>query len=137
MSGTQLQVKLTTTAIAWRDHIFAWQASGLSQTEYCSRHKVNINQFWNWKCKFNQAGITKKIRTKHPTTPFVPVTVTDTDAAVGQKEATSGDSGVSVALALCLLDEPGLDLERARLDTNGSESLDKQGAIAILAQIGG
>ncbi len=26
MSGTQFQVKLTTTAIAWRDHIFAWES---------------------------------------------------------------------------------------------------------------
>jgi hypothetical protein len=44
MSGAHLPVKLTTTAIAWREPIFNWQASGLSQTKYSSRHKININQ---------------------------------------------------------------------------------------------
>ena len=29
----------------WKNHIEAWQASGLSQTEYCRRHGLNANTF--------------------------------------------------------------------------------------------
>ncbi|MDE2463742.1 MAG: hypothetical protein KGO02_08525 [Alphaproteobacteria bacterium] len=66
----------------------------MSQTEYCSLHDININQFWNWKSKFNRAGITKKVRSTRQTEPFVSVTVSD-DAPSGQ---TASDSGVTVVL---------------------------------------
>ena len=29
----------------WKKHIEAWQASGLSQVEYCRRHGLNANTF--------------------------------------------------------------------------------------------
>ena len=29
----------------WKKHIEAWQASGLSQAEYCRRHGLNANTF--------------------------------------------------------------------------------------------
>ena len=29
----------------WKKHIADWQASGLSQTEYCRRHGLNANTF--------------------------------------------------------------------------------------------
>jgi hypothetical protein len=98
MSSDHLQAKLTATAIAWRQHIFDWRASGLSQTEYCSRHKISIQQFWNWKSKFNKAGITKKDRSKLPAEAFVAVTVTDQDTAAGAITPTGGDSGVTVVI---------------------------------------
>lgn len=96
---SNLPVKLTTTAVAWRNHIFAWQESGLSQTEYCLRHVININQFWNWKSRFNRAGVTKKVRSKPPAEQFVAVTVTDSDTAARQTQITSGDSGIIVVIS--------------------------------------
>lgn len=41
------------------------------------------------------------------------------------------------ALALCLLDEHGFDLDKAKLNTNGPESLGKGDAIAILTSSSG
>ena len=29
----------------WKNHIEAWQSSGLSQAEYCRRHGLNANTF--------------------------------------------------------------------------------------------
>lgn len=29
----------------WKNHIEAWQASGLSQADYCRRHGLNTNSF--------------------------------------------------------------------------------------------
>ncbi len=29
----------------WKDHIEAWQASGLSQAAYCRQHGLNVNTF--------------------------------------------------------------------------------------------
>lgn len=35
----------------WREHISAWQASGLSQTAYCRRHELKLNTFAYWRSK--------------------------------------------------------------------------------------
>ncbi len=32
----------------WKNHIEAWQASGLSQAEYCRRHGLNANTLVGW-----------------------------------------------------------------------------------------
>ena len=29
----------------WRQHIEAWQGSGLSQAEYCAKEKINVSTF--------------------------------------------------------------------------------------------
>jgi len=35
----------------WQRHISAWQASHLSQSEYCSRKAIKLNTFGAWKRK--------------------------------------------------------------------------------------
>lgn len=35
----------------WQRHISAWQASQLSQSEYCRRNKIALNTFGAWKRK--------------------------------------------------------------------------------------
>ncbi len=35
----------------WLDHVEAWQKSGITQTEYCRNHKLNLKSFSNWKLK--------------------------------------------------------------------------------------
>jgi hypothetical protein len=35
----------------WESHIKAWEDSGLSQIEYCNRHKLSRHRFTYWKCK--------------------------------------------------------------------------------------
>jgi len=35
----------------WQRHIRAWQASQLSQSEYCRRNKIALNTFGAWKRK--------------------------------------------------------------------------------------
>jgi hypothetical protein len=36
----------------WSTHINDWQASRLSQTEYCRRHELKFHQFVYWRRKF-------------------------------------------------------------------------------------
>ncbi len=36
----------------WRTHITSWQASRLSQTEYCRRHELKFHQFVYYRRKF-------------------------------------------------------------------------------------
>jgi hypothetical protein len=33
---------------AWREHVRAWRASGLSRTAYCQRHDLEVNTFHHW-----------------------------------------------------------------------------------------
>jgi hypothetical protein len=35
----------------WAAHLANWQASGLTQTEYCRRENIDPNSFSNWKRK--------------------------------------------------------------------------------------
>lgn len=98
MSDDHLPVKLTPTATAWRDHILAWQTSGLTQQAYCDQHHVKLAQFWNWKSKFNQAGITQKGRRRPSVEPFVAVEVTDHDAGPARTGVDCTDSGVIITM---------------------------------------
>jgi len=36
----------------WNAHITNWQASQLSQTEYCRRHELKFHQFVYWRRKY-------------------------------------------------------------------------------------
>ena len=36
----------------WNTHITSWQASWLSQAEYCRRHELKFHQFVYWRRKF-------------------------------------------------------------------------------------
>jgi len=33
----------------WVDHIQAWQASGISQVEYCRQNNLKMHQWWYWR----------------------------------------------------------------------------------------
>ena len=36
----------------WKTHIVSWQASCISQAEYCRRHELKFHQFVYWRRKF-------------------------------------------------------------------------------------
>jgi hypothetical protein len=36
----------------WKTHIASWQASRVSQTEYCRRHELKFHQFVYWRRKY-------------------------------------------------------------------------------------
>ena len=46
------QQELEQNRLDWNTHITSWQASRLSQTEYCRRHKLKFHQFVYWRRKF-------------------------------------------------------------------------------------
>jgi hypothetical protein len=46
------QQELEQKRLDWNTHITSWQASRLSQTEYCRRHKLKFHQFVYWRRKF-------------------------------------------------------------------------------------
>jgi hypothetical protein len=40
----------------WEKHIAQWNASGLSQVEYCRTNKIALSSFQNWKRKLKPGG---------------------------------------------------------------------------------
>ena len=59
-----------------------WQASGLTQTEYCQRHKINPSTFRGWIACAREAGAPTKIpnKPKHLAMTIVPVSVQEIPA---------------------------------------------------------
>jgi len=84
----------------WKTHIASWQASCVSQAEYCRRHELKFHQFVYWRRKF----IAK------PSTPLSLVQVPL--AAVARAAGYfSPSAALRVALApdVCIEVSPGFD----------------------------
>ncbi|WP_299735738.1 hypothetical protein [uncultured Endozoicomonas sp.] len=45
----------------WQQRVNNWQQSGLSQTEWCKQHQLNIHQLSYWKRKLSQQPESKII----------------------------------------------------------------------------
>ena len=67
-------------SVHWKKHIEDWQASGLSQAEYCRRHGLNANTFSGRLHRYRSQGL-------DPQPGLVPVHVQPLPKAV---EAVSG-----------------------------------------------
>jgi hypothetical protein len=84
----------------WKTHIASWQASRVSQTEYCRRHELKFHQFVYWRRKF----------TPKPSVPMslVQVPVAAVARATGY---FSQSAALRVALApdVCIEVSPGFD----------------------------
>jgi len=84
----------------WNTHINSWQASRLSQTEYCRRHELKFHQFVYWRRKF----IPK---------PKVPIPLVQVPAAAVARAAGYGSRPpalrVTLAPDLCIEVSPGFD----------------------------
>lgn len=44
-------MKQTEKAQFWKQHFAAWQASSLSQAEYCKRHGLKVSNFAYWRTR--------------------------------------------------------------------------------------
>jgi len=85
---------------SWKTHIGSWQASRVSQAEYCRRHELKFHQFVYWRRKF----------TPKPSTPLSLVQVPL--AAVARAAGYfSPSAALRVALApdVCIEVCPGFD----------------------------
>lgn len=84
----------------WNAHITSWQASQLSQTEYCRRHELKFHQFVYWRRKFVP-------------TPAIPISLVQVPAAALARATGYGPraAALRVALApdLCIEVSPGFD----------------------------
>ena len=84
----------------WKTRIANWQASRLSQTEYCRRHELKFHQFVYWRRKFTPK-------------PSVPISLVQVPvAAVARATSYSSQSAaLRVALApdVCIEVSPGFD----------------------------
>ncbi len=56
----------------WIRHVAAWQASGLSQAEYCRRHDVVVGSFGRWASKLRSESGTSLVEVSKglPTRPI-------------------------------------------------------------------
>jgi hypothetical protein len=84
----------------WKTHITSWQASRLSQAEYCRRHELKFHQFVYW-------------RRKYIPKPTVPISLIQVPAAAVARATGcySQPAALRVALApdLCIEVCPGFD----------------------------
>jgi hypothetical protein len=84
----------------WNTHITNWQASRLSQAEYCRRHELKFHQFVYWRRKF----VPK---------PKVPISLVQVPAGAVARATGYGPrpAALRVALApdLCIEVSPGFD----------------------------
>ena len=84
----------------WNAHITRWQASRLSQTEYCRRHELKFHQFVYWRRKYIPKATD-------------PISLVQVPAAAVARVAgySSPSSALRVALApdLCIEVFPGFD----------------------------
>jgi hypothetical protein len=84
----------------WKTHITSWQASRVSQAEYCRRHELKLHHFVYWRRKF----IPK---------PYVPVSLVQVPTAAVARATgyASPPAALRVAVApdLCIEVSPGFD----------------------------
>jgi hypothetical protein len=84
----------------WKTRITNWQASRLSQTEYCRRHELKFHQFVYWRRKFAPKAAT-------------PICLIQVPTAAVARAAGPGSMppALRVALApdLCIEVSPGFD----------------------------
>ena len=84
----------------WNTHITSWQASRLSQAEYCRRHELKFHQFVYWRRKFVPKS-------------KVPISLVQVSAAAVARAVGYGSRppALRVALAadLCIEVSPGFD----------------------------
>lgn len=83
----------------WAAHIENWQASGLTQTDYCRREGIDPNSFSNWKRKLREASDSKVDPgfVELPTTVNLPASENQAPPLI---EFVIGGNGVSFRLNL-------------------------------------
>ena len=84
----------------WNTHITDWQASRLSQTEYCRRHELKFHRFVYWR---------RKLASK----AAIPISLVQVPAAAVARASGyfSPSTALRVALApdICIEVSPGFD----------------------------
>lgn len=100
----------TRNAKWWLDHIEAWQKSGITQTEYCRSHQLNIKSFSNWKLRHvieSRKGREQEIpifTSSQSAVPLIPVVISEQNCSAKEVEdeklplPNAGFSGVTLIL---------------------------------------
>lgn len=70
----------------WKQHIEDWQASDLSQVEYCRQHRLIVHRFTYWKQKFTSNPAQSLIELKIPAVQYsqIPSSTTSLRLAVNR-----------------------------------------------------
>ena len=93
MANEERKSELEALRQYWKEQIESWQASGLSQSEFCQRHNLKLHRFVYWRKRF--------IR---PVNPVCPQGIVDLPIAISAaKRVTTvpGDAmpgGISVVI---------------------------------------
>lgn len=92
----------------WLDHVEAWQKSGISQTDYCRSHKLNLKSFSNWKLKHVKESHKSReqeipiFTSSHTAIPLIPVAISEQLSSAKEAEIqtpplpNAGFSGVTL-----------------------------------------
>ena len=72
----------------WQQHIAAWQASGITQADYCKKHGLVPHTFWYWKKKFSPMP-PSSAPAAVPVAPFIPLTIMEAPQADRMPDAAA------------------------------------------------
>ena len=61
MEKSQRQIENKEKRKKWKKHMEAWEESGITQTEYCQLHGLNVCQFTYWKSQLKKKTDTSTI----------------------------------------------------------------------------
>ena len=64
----------------WREHILAWETSGLTQPDYCQQHSISLASFGYWRTRLKRPSSQGKKRLKEAPR-FLPIQLSATQSS--------------------------------------------------------
>ena len=69
----------------WKQHICAWQSSGLNQSQYCHANQIPVSSFSNWRKRLNSQPDEAPVETNTPRFIELPMTTDETPTNTDQQ----------------------------------------------------
>ena len=83
--------QLTPKQQHWSEIVSHWQASGLSQAEYCRRHDIDLKRFYSWKLVLEKKVCVETVTSSNAFLPIALTAARNSDATI-----TMNVSGVEI-----------------------------------------
>ena len=89
---------LTEKQKTWQTHLSTWQKSGLTQSDYCKQHQLNLRQFYSWKSRYKSKLTSRTKIAPDPSATFLPLTILS-----GEKTSLGDSVSIKVSGAEVML----------------------------------
>lgn len=97
----------------WLGHIHAWQASGLSKSDYCNQHSLSLKSFYRWDRMQRKAVQVKAKPGVSKNLPLIPLITTDVELAPA---STGSSAGICIRVREQFVVELAIGFDAASLE---------------------